>query len=223
MARMTETATPPAPGSPADVARVWDARADRYLALFRHELEEKPFDRAALEAFAARVGQGGRACDAGCGPCGHVTALLAARGLDLLGIDLSPRCVALARAEHPALRFEVMDLRALDLPGGALDGLVAYYALHDQPKAGLAVAFAEWARVLRPGGQLLVVAKEGAGEGPIPDPLGSDLTVFWAAFAPDELRAPIEAAGFRIDGCTSRAPQAGEIAARRIYVTATRR
>ena len=151
-----------------------------------------------------------------------MAAHLARRGLDVLGIDLSPRCVALARQEQPALRFEVMDLRALALPAASLDGLVAYYALHDQPKAGLPAAFAEWARVLRPGGQLLVVAKEGAGEGPIPDPLGSGIAVWWTAFTPAELQAPAEAAGFRVQACLTRDPLPGELAARRISLSATR-
>jgi cob(I)alamin adenosyltransferase len=31
--------TTPEPGSALDVARTWDARAERYLQLFRHELD----------------------------------------------------------------------------------------------------------------------------------------------------------------------------------------
>ena len=42
-----------------------------------------------------------------------VEELLAERGLDVLGVDLSPRCVELARAERPGLRFEVLDQRAV--------------------------------------------------------------------------------------------------------------
>ena len=53
----------PEPGSAADVVRAWDVRADRYLGLFRHELEGKPFDRGALAAFAARMPRGGRVVD----------------------------------------------------------------------------------------------------------------------------------------------------------------
>jgi hypothetical protein len=40
----------PEPGSAADVVRAWDARADHYLELFRHELDGKPFDREVLDA-----------------------------------------------------------------------------------------------------------------------------------------------------------------------------
>jgi hypothetical protein len=43
--------TSPEPGSALDVVRTWDARAERYLQLFRNELDGKPFDRAILADF----------------------------------------------------------------------------------------------------------------------------------------------------------------------------
>ena len=68
------------PPSLRDVESYWDAVADRYLELFRNELLGKPFDRQVLDEFAARVGRGGSVCDAGCGPCGHVTRYLGSDG-----------------------------------------------------------------------------------------------------------------------------------------------
>ncbi|WP_327090592.1 class I SAM-dependent methyltransferase [Nonomuraea sp. NBC_01738] len=210
----------PEPGSARDVVRVWDARADHYLELFRHELDGKPFDLEVLAGFAARVGAGGRVCDAGCGPCGHVAGVLAGHGLDVLGIDLSPRCVELAAKERPECRFEVMDQR--DLAGGPFDGLVSYYSLHDQPKRELPGTFASFAAAVRPGGRLLVVAKEGGSDGVIDDPLGADLRVYWAEFTERELRAGVEAAGFLVDELVTREAYDSEIPTRRIYLSATR-
>lgn len=211
---------PPEPGSVRDIVRTWDARADHYLRLFRHELDGKPFDLATLRTFAERVPEGGRVYDAGCGPCGHVTELLASYGLDVRGIDLSPRCVALARQEKPECRFAVMDQR--DIAGERLAGLVSYYSLHDQPKSGLPATLAAWAMALRPGGQLLIVAKEGSGDHVIDDPLGGDLRVYWAEFTEYELRAAVGAAAFRVDDCTVREAYDDEIPTRRIYLAATR-
>ncbi|MFD7868364.1 class I SAM-dependent methyltransferase [Streptomyces sp. NPDC059783] len=220
MPETTSTTSPvPVPGSAADVVRTWDARADHYLRLFRDELESKPFDLEALDAFAGRVVPGGRVYDAGCGPCGHVTQFLADRGLDVLGIDLSPRCVALARRERPDCRFAVQDQRTITEP---LDGLVAYYSLHDQPRAGLPATLASWAAALRPGGRLLVVAKEGTNDGVVDDPLGSDLQVYWAEFTEYELRRAAGNASFRVDTCTVREAYENEIPTRRIYLAATR-
>jgi len=207
-----------------DVVRTWDARADHYLELFRHELDGKPFDRAALSDFARRVGAGGRVCDAGCGPCGHVSALLADLGLDVLGIDLSPRCIELAKREQPGCRFEVMDQRAITPAPSRqlLDGLVSYYSLHDQPKRELADTLASWAAAIRPAGQLLVVVKEGTSDGVIDDPLGSELQVYWAEFTAPELRHAAEATAFHVDELIIREAYDDEIPTRRIYLLATR-
>jgi uncharacterized UPF0146 family protein len=211
----------PVAGSPPEVTRSWDARADRYLELFRDELAGKPYDRAALAEFAAEVGPGGRVCDAGCGPCGHVTALLAEHGLDVFGVDLSPRCVDLARSVQPGLRFEVRDQRAI--PASTLDGLVSYYSLHDQPRRELAGTLAAWAAAIRSGGHLLIVAKVGTGDGVIDDPLGGDLKVYWADYGADELRDAAEAAGFHVDEIATREAYDEEIPTRRSYLRATRR
>ncbi|GGS15675.1 hypothetical protein GCM10010221_10910 [Streptomyces parvus] len=50
------------------------------------------------------------------------------RGLDVFGIDLSPQMVAVARQEHPGLRFEVGSMLALELPVASLGGLLAWYS-----------------------------------------------------------------------------------------------
>ncbi|HET8542116.1 MAG TPA: class I SAM-dependent methyltransferase [Anaeromyxobacter sp.] len=205
-----------------DVAVYWDRVAERYLELFRDELAGKPFDRRALDAFAERIGRGGHACDVGCGPCGHVTRYLADRGLDMIGVDISPRCITLARREQPSLRFDLMDMSSLGFRNGTMDGIVAYYAIHYQPAATLPAAIEEFFRVLRPGGELLLVAKDGEGEGWIEDPLGGGEPIFWTGFTAGGLAAAVAAGGFTVDHVEVRQPQVDEIAAKRIYVAASR-
>ncbi len=203
-------------------AEYWDAVAGRYLELFRDELQTKPYDFEVLQAFAAALGRGARVCDAGCGPCGHVTRYLADHGLDMTGVDLSANCIALARSEQPALHFEQMDMSAMAFADAAFDGLVAYYSLHYQPKGTLDAVMKEFLRVLRPEGRLLVVVKEGEGEGWMEDPLGSGRQVFWAAFTPDEMQALIARNRFRVLSCTVRDALPEELQVRRIYITAER-
>jgi ubiquinone/menaquinone biosynthesis C-methylase UbiE len=159
-------------------------------------------------------------CDAGCGPCGHVAALLASYGLRVVGIDISPVCVALASKEQPSLAFETMDMGKMRFPDGSLDGLVSYYSIHYQPKATLPDMLREFARVLRPGGRFLLVAKEGQGEGFIEDPMGSGEQVFWSDFSDTELQELLRNAGFTNTSCTVRDPLPDEIQVRRIFVTA---
>jgi SAM-dependent methyltransferase len=139
----------------------YDTVAATYAAKFGDELDGKPLDRALLAAFAETVS--GPVADLGCGP-GHVTAHLSRLGLEVTGIDLSPAMIATARAAYPGLSFAVGDMTRLDLGDGSLGGILAFYSIIHLPDELVPVAFAEFARVLAPGGQLLVAFQIGADE-----------------------------------------------------------
>ncbi|MGV9658256.1 class I SAM-dependent methyltransferase [Streptomyces koyangensis] len=136
----------------------YDAAADTYAQLFRDSLRDAPLDRAMLAAFAEAVrgaGPDARVADLGCGP-GHVTAHLAGLGLVPRGFDVSPAMIGLARAAHPELRFDVGSMAALDLPDATLSGVLSRWSVIHTPPAELPPVLAEFARVLAPGGQLLL-------------------------------------------------------------------
>ncbi len=200
----------------------FDAVGRRYYDLFKEELREKEYDRRLLDRFAASLGPGAKVCDAGCGPCGHTTRYLAQAGLEVIGIDLSPECVALARSANHQLFFLAMAMEAMGFRDASFDGILAYYSILYTPKADLPALLGELRRVLKPGGKLLVVVKEGEGEGFIPDPLGTTRTTYFANFVEGELRELLAAAGFRCESAETREPYDFEIPVRRIYVTAER-
>jgi SAM-dependent methyltransferase len=143
----------------------YDTVAVSYLQGQRDSLDTRPVERAVLAAFAELVlaGGGGAVADVGCGP-GHVTAHLRSLGLDAVGVDLSPEMVAVARAAHPGLRFEVGSMAALDLPDAALAGVVARYSIIHTPPSLRPVVLAELGRVLMPGGRLLLAFQVGDDE-----------------------------------------------------------
>ena len=132
----------------------YDAIAEDYAALFRDQLAVRPLDRALLAGFAELVGEGGRVADLGCGP-GVVTAHLASLGLSVFGLDLSEGMLAIARRENPGLCFEQGSMRHLDLPDGALGGVVSWYSTIHTPQEELPAVYAEFRRVLGDGGGLL--------------------------------------------------------------------
>ena len=63
-----------------------------------------------VELLAPKAGE--RILDLGCGT-GALTAEIAARGAEVLGVDGSEEMIAQARKKFPALRFQVMDAREL--------------------------------------------------------------------------------------------------------------
>jgi trans-aconitate methyltransferase len=63
-----------------------------------------------VELLAPKPGE--RILDLGCGT-GALTAEIAARGTDVLGVDRSEEMIAQARKKFPALQFDVLDVREL--------------------------------------------------------------------------------------------------------------
>jgi SAM-dependent methyltransferase len=148
---------------------------------FAPPIAEDVQDRALLTAFADLVRDEGPVADLGCGT-GRVTAYLASAGLDVTGIDLSPEMLAIARRDHPELRFSEGSLLELDLPDGGLAGAVAWYSIIHTPPARLPEVAAELFRVLRPGGHLQLAFHVGDRRHHRTDGYGKDgfsLDIYW--------------------------------------------
>jgi SAM-dependent methyltransferase len=173
-----------------------DALARTDHDMFHDELDTKAYDLDLLDRFAARIGRGGGVLDAGRGPCRHVARRLAAAGLEVRGIDLSPECVRIARDESPELPVDAMAMEATAFPDASFDGVVAYYSILYTPRTALPAVGAEFRRVLRPRGARLVAVKEGTTEGFVPDPMGTGLETFFATFTQAEIEAWLAASGF---------------------------
>jgi SAM-dependent methyltransferase len=198
---------------PHDETRTsYDAVAETYAELFGDELAGKPLDRALLAAFAETVS--GPVADLGCGP-GHVTAHLRRLGCQAFGVDLSPEMVAVARRAYPGLSFSVGDMTQLDITSGSLGGIVAFYSTIHLPPDRLPLALAEFARVLAPGGQVLLAFQTGAGERlHQTDWHGHAVTLDHYRRAPADVTARLAAAGLRVRATLTRDAEAAELAPR---------
>ena len=95
----------------------------------------------------------GVALDAACGT-GRFAELLASRGHRVIGVDSSPDMLAHARLRVPEGEFRAGELDQLPLPDDAVDVIVCALALVHVPR--LEPVLAEFARVLRPGGDLVI-------------------------------------------------------------------
>ena len=100
-----------------------------------------------------------RVLDLGCG-AGHAGFAVAAAGALVTAVDTSERMLETARllaeerrlSGYTAIRA---DVSALPFPDSTFDGVVSRYSAHHWPD--VAVALGEAARVLRPGGRVVVI------------------------------------------------------------------
>ncbi|GAA1413035.1 class I SAM-dependent methyltransferase [Catellatospora coxensis] len=185
----------------------YDAAALAYAQLFSDSLQDRPLDRAILDAFAELVRTSGdtRVADLGCGP-GYVTAHLHKLGLAASGVDVSPAMITLAREAYPDLRFDVGSMAALDIADGTLSGVLSRWSIIHTPPQDVPAILDEFHRVLAPGGHLLIGFS--ASEDPSHPTQVFDHSVAPAyRWWPDHLAAMLRKAGLAEVGRMVREPQ----------------
>jgi ubiquinone/menaquinone biosynthesis C-methylase UbiE len=137
-----------------------------------------------LELVDAQPGM--RVLDLACGP-GTLSRPLAQKvrpGGEVVGVDLAPGMIELARAaETPNARFEVMDIEQLSFADASFDAAACGHGIQFVPE--LAVALREARRVLRPGGRFAASV-----------PVGSTMDSVWSVLdaVVDRWLAPAQAA-----------------------------
>jgi ubiquinone/menaquinone biosynthesis C-methylase UbiE len=189
----------------ADTRTSYDTVATSYADQVRDLLDRTPYERSALALFAdqVRAAGGGPVADVGCGP-GRITAHLRDLGVDAFGIDLSPAMIEVARRQHAGIRFEVGSMTDLDLADASVAGLVAWYSLIHIPDDQIDAVLAQFRRVLRPGGPLLLTFHVGdesllktQGYG------GHPMKLHVHKRAPGKLAHWLAAAGFTVEAQTT--------------------
>lgn len=203
----------------AAVRESYDTVAADYARVVKSPAELDPLSRGMLAAFAELVRADGRGpvADLGCGP-GKVTAHLAGLGLEVFGVDVSPRMVELARKAHPDLRFSVGSMTALDLEDGRLGGILAYYSTHHTPPELLPRVFAEFHRTLTPGAPLMLAGHAGEDERRSPTHAYGGHPVSYASYLlpPDRIAKLLEQAGFDV---VARLVQEADPGSKRMFAT----
>lgn len=178
---------------PDIVASGYDAMAGRYLA-WRRKVVDPVRDRL-LQELIDRLPDGAPVLDLGCGPGLPWTSRLAER-FEVLGVDISPEQIRMARRNVPAARFVVADMAALEMPPRSMAAVTALYSVSHLPRERHAALLRSIAGCLAPGGYLL--AALGAHDGP--DWTGEWLGVpmFFSAFGADTNRALLRESGFEL-------------------------
>jgi len=130
---------------------LWGARAEDWATYV--EQTGLPLAGAALDA--ARITAETRVLDAGCGT-GLLSVLASLRGAEVTAIDAAEGMIEVARRRLPDADVRVADLESLPFGDATFDAVIAvnsvFYA------ADMAAAMDELARVVRPGGHVVLTA-----------------------------------------------------------------
>jgi SAM-dependent methyltransferase len=174
----------------SDILASYARRADEYAEHLGSMASVHPSDLQLVAAWAE--GMRGPILDAGCGP-GHWSGHLARRGLDVRGIDLVPSFVEHARTVHTEVPFDVASIDALPHPANSFAGVLAWYSLIHHRPGDIRRALDQFARVLRPGGGLLL----GFFTGPAVEEFDHAVATAYR-WPPEVLSGELRAAGFEV-------------------------
>ena len=141
----------------------WTGRAPGYSEVNRLELDSAQrrkwrdcLGEELARRFPGRAFEELRVLEVGTGP-GFFAILLSELGCDVTAVDLTPAMLREAKKNAGALageiRFLEMDAQALVFLDESFDAVVSRNLTWNLPRPDL--AYAEWARVLKPGGLLL--------------------------------------------------------------------
>jgi ubiquinone/menaquinone biosynthesis C-methylase UbiE len=152
---------------------------------------------AILDRFLDSLSPSARILDAGCGQGEPVLRSLATDRA-AVGLDLSRRQLQLAREAVPTTPILQGDMTRLPVDARTFDAVVAFHSLIHVPLVQHQQVVDECARVLRPGGRILLT--EGTAEwcGTNPDWLDSGIEMQWHVAGQEATREQLREAGFRI-------------------------
>ncbi|GGL62952.1 class I SAM-dependent methyltransferase [Halocalculus aciditolerans] len=169
----------------------YDSLADAYAAQ-RDAGDDSP---DLLDSLFDDLGAGARVLDLGCGAGDLVLDSLPdpVRGV---GLDVSREQTRRARTH--ADRVVQGDMTALPFDADSFDAATAMYSIIHVPASEHPAVYAELARVLRPGGDAVVVTGHDAWTGANPDWLDANVEMRWSWPALAETKRALREAGLEV-------------------------
>lgn len=201
----------------------YNKTAEKYHNNFKNEILQKEYDRLLLDRFSEMLTSDSLICDVGCGPSGHIGRYLVDKGHRVVGIDISQGCIDIAAAYNPQIDFKVMDMMNTKFSNDTFDAIISFYSIIYTPKKYIDNIFAEFNRILKTNGKLLVIVKKGSDEGIIDNEWYDGNPVYFTHFLENEIRNHFELNCFDVDYFDTRKPYDFELAVERIYAIGTKK
>jgi ubiquinone/menaquinone biosynthesis C-methylase UbiE len=142
-----------------DIRAYWSRRAETFDNSSGHRIEDTAEAPAWQALFTDALGplEGKRVLDLACGT-GEISRMLLALGADVTGVDFAEPMLQRARRKHAGKSFSG---RLADVENLRMEEDASYDAIVNRHLVWTLVdphaAFAEWARILKPGGRMLVI------------------------------------------------------------------
>jgi ubiquinone/menaquinone biosynthesis C-methylase UbiE len=141
----------------SEIRRAWDEIAATYAS----RRDPTGSDADLLAELRETLGSDSTVLDVGCGDGARTLANLPTGAV---GLDISRRGLELADDTVPDARLLQGEMRSIPLRDDAVDAVTAYHAVFHVPRAEHPAVYQEFARVLRPGGTLLMTLPGGRYE-----------------------------------------------------------
>lgn len=203
-----------------NIRESYDSAAKAYAEHLATELLYKPLDRHLLDRFAESMDGEGQTAELGCGP-GHVAGYLHARGVEVVGIDLSPAMVEIARVLNPNVEFRVGDMTQLEIPDAGLAGIVAFYSIVHFSPSELESLFRHFRQKLMVGGLAFIAFHVGDEVVHVDELFGAPVSLDFSFHQPARVVDALRAARLDVFEQAEREPYPGaEYASRRCYLLA---
>ncbi|WP_330630159.1 class I SAM-dependent methyltransferase [Halocatena halophila] len=148
-------------------------------------------------SFASSFSSADRVLDAGCGGGEPVLSLLTEHARTV-GVDFSRAQLEFARSNAPSSELAMGDLTQLPYADDTFAGIVCYWALIHVPLAEHQTVIEEFARLLNPGGRLLLIEGTNAWTGENEGWLETDVRMEWEIAGETTTATQLERAGFEI-------------------------
>ena len=170
-----------------DVRRAWEAVSETYA----ERRDPGGSDAGLIDDLLADLPADPLVLDVGCGDGARTLANLPPGSL---GLDAARAGLDLATGTVPAARLVQADMAAIPLEGGAIDAITAYHAVFHVPRKRHPEVYDEFARVLKPGGRVLLTLPGGRFETVRRGWMGGEM--FFSAPGRDRTLAALADAGF---------------------------
>ena len=142
---------------PSEVRQAWDTVAETYAS----RRDPNGSDAALIDDLLDELPSDPTVLDVGCGDGARTLANLPA---DSVGLDVSRQGLTLAAEETPHARLVQGDLATLPFTADTVDAITAYHAVFHVSRDRHPTVYEGFARVLRPGGRLLMTLPGGRFE-----------------------------------------------------------